>query len=82
MFLISKIVRGRRLLQELEADAIRREAEEAAAAAAAAAKMAARLPRRGTQQGRGSKMFASGAPGTSSSSQALAGHPLHTHGIV
>ncbi|VDK38758.1 unnamed protein product, partial [Anisakis simplex] len=55
MFLISKIVRGRRLLQELEADAARKEAAEAAAAEMAVANMAARLPRRGTQQYRAGK---------------------------
>uniref|UniRef100_A0A0M3ISM8 Uncharacterized protein n=1 Tax=Ascaris lumbricoides TaxID=6252 RepID=A0A0M3ISM8_ASCLU len=69
MFLISKIVRGRRLLHELEAEAARREAEEAAAAAAAVASMAARLPRKGAQPTRSGKLSTSATPGTSSSSQ-------------
>ncbi len=50
MFLISKIVRGRRLLQELEQEeqqqAIHNAAEIAAAAAAAASTLSVQLPRR------------------------------------
>uniref|UniRef100_A0A915BGT3 Uncharacterized protein n=1 Tax=Parascaris univalens TaxID=6257 RepID=A0A915BGT3_PARUN len=68
-FLISKIVRGRRLLHELEAEAARREAEEAAAAAAAVASMAARLPRKGAQPTRSGRLSTLATPGTSSSSQ-------------
>ncbi|VDK48849.1 unnamed protein product [Gongylonema pulchrum] len=51
MFLISKIVRGRRLLHELQAEAEKKEAEDAAAAAAAAT-----ASRRSGQAGRSGRM--------------------------
>lgn len=56
MFLISKIVRGRRLLHELQAEAEKKEAEEAAAAAAATAAI-----RRSGQASRGGRL-PSGTP--------------------
>lgn len=57
MFLISKIVRGRRLLQELQAEAAKKEAEEAAAAAAATSTTPTR---RSTQYGRSGKASITG----------------------
>lgn len=50
MFLISKIVRGRRLLHELEAETARRDSEDATGILNPTAKAGSQLPRRQQQR--------------------------------